>query len=223
MLVQHPSIRENVVVVREDMPGDKRLIAYAVPKPGSECSASELRRFLTTKLPKHMIPSVFVMLESLPLTANGKVDRRALPAPDPGRPDLEETYIAPRTTVEMALSGIWGKLLGLERVGVHDNFFELGGDSLLATQVISRICDLYQVEIPLRTLFETPTIAGIAMYLVELNTHCQSDIDMNEVLADLEALSEEEAEQLLQLHDVATNDLHDTGPGKVSLEKQGNG
>jgi acyl carrier protein len=120
-----------------------------------------LRAFLQEKLPDYMIPSAFVFLDALPLTANRKVDRRALPAPDLERSRLETKFVAPRTQVEKALSKIWGEVLGLERVGVHDNFFELGGHSLLATQVMSRARDNFKMELPLLRFFETPTIVGL--------------------------------------------------------------
>ncbi|MGH7828614.1 MAG: phosphopantetheine-binding protein, partial [Candidatus Binatia bacterium] len=114
------------------------------------------------KLPDYMVPSAFVFLDSLPLTPNGKVDRRALPAPDPNGREREETFVAPRTPTEETLARIWSQLLGAERVGVFDNFFDLGGHSLLATQVISRIREAFSMELPLRTLFESPTVGGLA-------------------------------------------------------------
>jgi amino acid adenylation domain-containing protein len=161
-LSQHPEVREAVVVAREDVSGSKGLIAYIVPqeKPGS--SVSELRSFLKEKLPDYMVPSAFVMLDSLPLTPNGKVDRRALPAPDRTRVGSEKTFTSPRTPVEEVLAGIWAQVLDIEPVGIHDNFFELGGHSLLATQVIYRVRSTLQVELPLRCLFESPTVAGLA-------------------------------------------------------------
>ena len=114
------------------------------------------------KLPDYMVPSAFVMLEALPLTPNGKVDRRALPTPDHARPEMEETFVAPRSLVEELLAKIWSEVLNVEQPGIYDNFFELGGHSLLATRVISRLRDALQVELPLRSLFETPTIAGLS-------------------------------------------------------------
>ncbi|MGC0779176.1 MAG: amino acid adenylation domain-containing protein, partial [Candidatus Acidiferrum sp.] len=158
VLGQHPAVREAVVLAREDAPGEKRLVAYVV----AESTADELRRFLKDKLPDHMVPAVFVLLDTLPLLSNGKIDRRALPAPDRTRPELDNTFVAPRTPTEELLAQIWAQLLDLERVGVHDNFFDLGGHSLLATQAVSRMREAFQVEIPLRRLFEVPTVAGLA-------------------------------------------------------------
>jgi acyl carrier protein len=123
---------------------------------------SELREFLKARLPDYMIPSSFVFLKSLPLTPTGKVDRRALPAPHPSRPELETPFVAPRSPIEEKLAGIWAQLLGLERVGVDDNFFDLGGHSLLTTQAVSRVRAGFGIELSLRSFFETPTVAGIA-------------------------------------------------------------
>ncbi len=162
MLLQHPSVQEAVVLAREDQPGDKRLAAYLVPGGGNPIIPSELRAFLKQRLPEYMIPSVFVLLYALPLTPNGKVDRRALPAPDQDRPDLATGYVPPRDAVEEQLAAIWAEVLGLERVGIHDNFFELGGHSLLATRVIARANSVLDVDLALRRMFETPTIAALA-------------------------------------------------------------
>jgi amino acid adenylation domain-containing protein len=162
VLGHHPAVREAVVLAREDAPDDKRLVAYAVPHQGSVPAITELRRFLQQKLPEYMVPSAFVLCGTLPLTPNGKVDRRALPMPDQTTPERKEAFVAPRTPVEEVLAGIWVTVLGLEQVGIHDNFFELGGHSLKATQVMSRLRHTFQVELPLRTLFEMPTIAGLA-------------------------------------------------------------
>jgi hypothetical protein len=146
--------------VREDAPDDKRLVAYLVNR--EPVQIGHVRNFLEKKLPDCMVPSAFVLLDSLPLIPNGKVDRRALSAPDHARPELTVTFVAPRTPDEEVLAGIWAEVLKFERVGIHDNFFDLGGHSLLATPVISRIRDLFQVELRVRQLFETPSIAGLA-------------------------------------------------------------
>jgi amino acid adenylation domain-containing protein len=161
VLSQHPDVRESAVIAREDVPGHKYLVAYIVPNHESAIASSDLRGFLKQKLPDYMIPGVFVVLDALPLTPNGKVDRRALPTPE-FQPQLQQSLLAPRTPIEEMLTSIWADVLRIELVGVHQNFFELGGHSLLATQVISRVRDTLGVELPLRSLFEAPTIAELA-------------------------------------------------------------
>jgi amino acid adenylation domain-containing protein len=162
-LAQYPGVEQAVVLAREDNPGLQRLVAYVVPdEQVTHPKSSELRDFLKKQLPDYMVPSAFVLLSALPLTPNGKVDRRALPAPDATMLAGETVYVAPRTPVEGVLTNLWVEVLNLERVGIHNNFFELGGHSLLATQLISRIRDTFQVELPLRCLFESPTIAELS-------------------------------------------------------------
>jgi amino acid adenylation domain-containing protein len=162
VLRQHPGVKETVVTVREDDPSDKRLIAYVVPRNHFVLNSAALRSYLKAKLPGYMIPSAFVFLDALPLTPHGKLDQRALPAPEQSRPELAESYQAPRNPVEESLARIWAEVLKLEKVGVHDNFFDLGGHSLKAVQVISRARKAFEVDLPLRRLFETPTIVGLA-------------------------------------------------------------
>ncbi|HYH80916.1 MAG TPA: amino acid adenylation domain-containing protein, partial [Longimicrobium sp.] len=149
-------VADCVVVAREDVPGEKRLVAYVVGEARAEALRDRLRR----SLPEYMVPSAFVFLDALPLTPSGKLDRKALPAPELA--SAEDRYVAPRTPVEEVLAGIWAEVLRLERVGVHDSFFELGGHSLLAARVVSRIRELFGVEVPLRALFEGPTVAELA-------------------------------------------------------------
>ncbi|QMS87499.1 amino acid adenylation domain-containing protein [Nostoc edaphicum CCNP1411] len=165
MLLQHPDVREAVVIAREDVPGNKYLVGYVVcsfiPEQVRTIS-SNLRKFLKQKLPDYMMPSSFVILDALPLTPNGKVDRRSLPAPDRTGRNLEQDFVSPRTIVEEVLAKIWVEVLRLEQISVYDNFFEIGGHSLLATQVISRVRDTYQLDLPLRGLFDAPTIASLA-------------------------------------------------------------
>lgn len=160
-LVEHPGLRQAVVSAREDAPGDKRLVAYIVPRQDSTPTVSELREFLSDRLPNHMVPSAFVFLEALPLTSTGKIDRRALPAPETTRPELEDSYVAPRTPDEKALAAIWSRILGIDRVGVHDNFFALGGDSIRSIQVLAeaRKCGLH---FPLQQLFQAQTVSRLA-------------------------------------------------------------
>ncbi|MDQ3917141.1 MAG: amino acid adenylation domain-containing protein, partial [Acidobacteriota bacterium] len=161
-LGQHPDLQETVVVtVREDAPGDKRLVAYASPAGASAPGVRELRAYLKERLPEYMIPSAFVMLEKLPLSPNGKVDRRALPAPEQTRAGLEGAFVAPRTPAEEILAAIWQEVLGVERVGIHDNFFELGGDSILSLQVTARANQAGLRLVPAQ-MFQHQTVAGLA-------------------------------------------------------------
>ncbi len=164
-LRKHPEVREAVVLAREDTPGDRRLVAYVVT--ASEILTADLWAWLKERLPEYMVPGVFVVLDVLPLTPSGKVDRQALPAPEliGHAPGVE--HVAPRGPVEEALAGIWGAVLGADRVGAEDNFFLLGGHSLKATQLLSRVRDSFGVELPLRSLFEAPTVAGLARRLEE--------------------------------------------------------
>ncbi len=159
VLARAPGVRQAVVVAREDAPGERRLVAYVVGE-----GAAGLRAFLRERLPEPMVPSAFVVLDALPLTATGKIDVRALPAPEAVE---AEEHTAPRTPGEEVLAEIWAGVLGVERVGVHDHFFERGGHSLLATRVVSRVREAFGVELPLRALFEHPTVAGLAAVLGE--------------------------------------------------------
>jgi hypothetical protein len=161
VLNRHPALRAAAVAVREDRRGDRRLVAYVVEAPGRTATAEELQTYLRRTLPEHMVPAAVVRLSELPLTANGKVDRRALPAPD-GLDGSAPEFVPPRNPVEELLAAIWSELLRRERVGVHDNFFALGGHSLLATQVVSRVRRALEVDLPVRALFEAPTVAGLA-------------------------------------------------------------
>jgi amino acid adenylation domain-containing protein len=168
VLRQHHSVRESVVTVREDVPGDRRLIAYVVPSKATGINQRTLRALLQEKLPDYMIPAVFIRLASLPLTPNGKVDRRALPPPDYAARS-KETYVAPRTPIEVLLSGIWAEVLQVRRVGLDDNFFELGGHSLLATQIVSRVLQRLGVQLSLRALFEAQTVGTLAHRIQKLS------------------------------------------------------
>jgi len=193
VLVQHPFVREAIVIAREDQPGDKRLVAYVVLSEKSTVAANDLRNFMKEKLPEYMVPAAFVVLDALPLTPNGKVDRKALPAPDTERLYPEDSFIAPRTPIEEMLAGIWCDVLGLKKVGIHDNFFELGGHSLLATQVMSRLRKAFQVEIPLRSLFEMPTIEGLAIRIAQSQAEDTDPEEVSRILAELEASAPDSA------------------------------
>jgi amino acid adenylation domain-containing protein len=197
VLGQHPAIREAVVLAREDNPGDRRLVAYIVTAAASVPSANDLRSSMQQQLPEYMLPSAFVFLDTLPLTPNGKLDRKALPVPDQCRPELKNPYVRPRTPVETTIAEIWAEVLKLTQVGVHDNFFDLGGHSLVAVQVISRIRNFLHAEIPLRTLFENPTVATLAAQVAPIQTRNAASEEMMDMLADVESLSDEDAQRLL--------------------------
>ncbi|MBW4454435.1 MAG: amino acid adenylation domain-containing protein [Nostoc indistinguendum CM1-VF10] len=159
-LNQHPDVQTNVVIAREDKPGEQRLVAYIVSKSLQDINTTELRHFLAEKLPNYMLPTAFVILDKLPLTPNGKVDRKALPAPDITT-GLSAIFVPPRTPTEQIIVDIWADVLGQEKIGIYDNFFDLGGHSLLATQVVSRLREVFKIDLPLRNLFENPTVINL--------------------------------------------------------------
>jgi amino acid adenylation domain-containing protein len=201
-LEAHPAVRRALVHVWEDAPGDRRLVGYVVPEPAADAPGEGgLRGFLGERLPDHMVPSAFVVLETLPLTPSGKIDRRRLPAPGAHR---GRAYAAPRTETEKLLAEIWLDVLGsgrstrLERVGIHDNFFELGGHSLLATRMVSRLRGTWGVEAPLRTLFERPTVALLAAWVEENDPAAALEKwEVEEEASLLAGLSDEEVMRLL--------------------------
>lgn len=186
ILAQHDDIKEVVAMVREDQLDNPILVAYVVTASEMPVDSAPLRQHLQTQLPDYMIPSLFVGLKALPLTPNGKVNRQALPIPEKVRPELSQNFIAPKTDTEIAIAAIWCEILQLETVGVTDNFFDLGGHSLLATQVLSRLREAFQIELPLRRLFDARTIADTAEVIEEI------------LIAEIEVLSDEEVED--QLH-----------------------
>ncbi|HXQ70778.1 MAG TPA: non-ribosomal peptide synthetase, partial [Pyrinomonadaceae bacterium] len=163
-LHDHPAVRESIVIVHEQTPGDKHLVAYLVIDPGTVAQQfiPELRNWLRARLPDYMTPSDFVVLDELPLNANGKVDRHALPAPATAKLIVEETFIPPRTPEEEQVAEIWAEVFDIRPISAEANFFDLGGHSLLATRIISRIRERCGVELPLRLLFESPTVAALA-------------------------------------------------------------
>ncbi len=169
VLNQHPGVREAVVLAHEDQPGVKRLVAYVVSQAGQSFTGDTLRSYLKEKLPEYMLPSIFIFLESFPLTPSSKVNRQALPPPERHRPELEQAFIAPRTTVEETLASIWAEALGLERVGVYDNFFSLGGDSILSIQVVTRARQV-GLQLTTKQLFQHQTIAQLAAVLATKGT-----------------------------------------------------
>ncbi|MBW4678519.1 MAG: amino acid adenylation domain-containing protein [Microcoleus vaginatus WJT46-NPBG5] len=167
-LLENPAVREAVVVAREESLGNKRLVAYVVPQQQSiALKSSDLREDLQQKLPDYMVPASFVILEALPLTPNGKVDRKALPAPEKIPSELVSTFIAPRTPQEQELADIWADVLGVEQIGINDKFFELGGHSILATRLVAKVHEAFQVDLPLRCLFQFPTVATLGNFIAQ--------------------------------------------------------
>ena len=169
-LGRHEAVREAVVLAPRAAAGDRRLVAYVVPAPGAAVITAELRRFLGAKLPEHLVPATFVVLDALPLTPNGKVDRRALPEPRAERIEPAAGSPSPRTLVEKTLAAIWSELLAVPEVGLDDDFFALGGHSLLVIHVATRVGQELGVDLPVRSLFEAPTLAGLAALVEELRS-----------------------------------------------------
>jgi len=177
-------------------------VAYLVPVRQTAVTASALRVSLSEKLPDYMIPSSFVVLDAMPLTPTGKVDRSALPAPSRTRPELNTIFVAPRTLFEKELAQVWAEILTLDQVGIHDNFFDLGGHSVAATRVVSRVIRTFQVEVPLQALFAAPTVAEMAAVVTQHQAKKLGEQDLNRILAELESLSEDEATKLLAVKEV---------------------
>ena len=186
-LCQHPQVSQAAVIVREDIPGEKDLAAYIILDDINQNSEipnlkpSDLRQLLKQKLPGYMVPATYTVLESMPLTPNGKLDRQLLPQIDTASEDLTVNYVEPRNDIEEALAKIWAKVLGKQQVSIYDNFFELGGHSLLATQLISRIRDALQVELPVSNLFEAPTVASLAKYIETVRWAAKNQTTTNRI------------------------------------------
>lgn len=162
VLNEHPDVNQTVVIVREDEPQDQRIVAYYVAKPDRQPLLDDLRHHLRASLPDYMIPTAFVLLDTFPLLPNGKIDRRSLPVPDRSHQNITESYVPPRTSVERTITSVWEDVLRIDQIGIHDDFFELGGHSLLVMQVISRINEELDIELPMRTLFEETTVEDLA-------------------------------------------------------------
>ena len=189
-LGRQPSVRQALVVAREDRPGDRRLVAYVVPRDGTEPVVDDLRSALRRTLPEYMVPTAYVLLREFPLTSSGKVDRRALPAPGREERKEERGYLAPQTETERAIAGIWQELLGVRAVGSYDNFFDLGGHSLLATQLLTRLRRQFEVDLPLETPFEAPTLEGLAVAVLQWKADQADDELLAQMLTELEELPE---------------------------------
>jgi len=196
-LLEHPAIKEAVVIGTEMASGNTRLIAYLVAAREPGPSINEIRGFLKETLPDHFVPSKFVFLAALPLTLNGKMDFRSLPDPGNSRPVLETAFVPPRTPVEKELAQIWAEVLSIDKIGIHDNFFDLGGHSLTATRVVTRVIRYFQLEIPLRCLFESPTVSQMAAVITEHQGKQLGNEELENILAELEALPDEEVQRLV--------------------------
>jgi acyl carrier protein len=198
VLRAHPAIKETVVAVHENGTADKRLVAYVTLKPGQYANATQMRNHLRERLPEYMLPTWFVLLNSLPLTSTGKIDRRALPAPTNENLGPDHKYFAPRSPTEEIVAVIFAELLQKNRTGILDNFFESGGHSLLAVQLASRLRETFQVEVSLRRIFDNPTVAGVAAALLEKEDERMRVERTAELMAKLAAISDDQAETMLE-------------------------
>lgn len=199
VLLDLDAVKAAAVTVTDDVLDGQRLVAHIVPSEQPAPTVTELRNLLLEKLPEYMVPSSFVVLDAVPLLPNGKVDRRALRAPGPGRPNLGNRMVAPRTRAEQEVVKIWSEVLRLDEVGIHDDFRELGGHSLLATQVVSRVISTFQVDVPLRTIFEAPTVADMALAIVQYQAKDVDPDRIESLLSELEGLSDDQARQAVDL------------------------
>ena len=195
-LTQHPAVKDAGVTAWERDNGDKYLAAYIVSRGPNHATVDQLRKFVRDMLPGYMIPSTFMFLDSLPVT-NGKLDRKALPQPNDKRPELGTAYAWPTDEIEKSLVSIWEKILDVRPVGIHDDFFDLGGHSLTATQVISQVIKQFQLELPLQSLFQSPTVAEMAAVITQNQAKRASDADLVHMLRELETMTEQEAQRRL--------------------------
>jgi len=208
----HPAIRQAAVILREERGGDHRLAAYIECEPGSTLTASETREFLADRLPEYMIPADFVMLESLPMTTTGKINRKGLPLLEQSRGDVERTVEAPGNPVEEAIAGIWSDILGIDEVGIHDNFFESGGNSILAFQLVTRLRDIFKIELPLRTFFTAPTVSGLAGIMTKGPEQEFKVRRIAELLIKMANCTDDEAEAMMEDRKALSDDhLRDRG------------
>jgi acyl carrier protein len=197
-LLEHPGVREAVVVAVNNRSSESRLVAYYTESDPSRCTASDLRSFLREKLPNYMTPSRLIALDAMPLTPNGKLDRSVLPPPDDSRPELGTPFTAPKNSTEKTLADIWANVLCLDRVGIDDNFFDLGGHSLSATRVVARVIESFQLNLPINVLFRSATVAEMAAVIGQKHRERASPEHIANILREIEALSETEAEQILK-------------------------
>jgi acyl carrier protein len=196
-LLSHPDIDEALVTTIEKEDGTARLIAYFVCPRQGDVKVSELRDHLKKKLAAYMMPSQFIKLDTLPLTANGKIDRKSLPKPNQSRPELCTPYASPRNQAEEYLVRIWEDLLDVRPIGIDDNFFDLGGHSLAATRVVSRVIQQFQIDIPLQSLFQSPTVADMSAVVAAHQCNKVGESQLKTILDELASLSDAEAQQLV--------------------------
>lgn len=191
-------IEDAVVVGRQEGTAEQRLVAYFVPTTQPPITVTKLRQGLARVLPDYMIPSAFLPMDAIPQTPNGKTDRLRLPLPSRNRPDLENPFLPPRTEMETELAAIWAEVLGLDQVGIYDNFLELGGDSLLATRISAQLMRRFKVDLPINTLFESPTVAKMAEILLNGRPRTTGEEDLGRILREVESLSDEETRNHLK-------------------------
>jgi amino acid adenylation domain-containing protein len=194
----HARVSDVIVLVQEDVTGDKRLVAYVTAAEAEQPTATELREFLSTKLPAYMLPSAFVIIESFPLLPNGKIDRQSLPLLEPERPTLDAAFAAPRSPLEESVARVWREVLKLEQVGIQENFFELGGHSLLGAKLISSLRRSLNCELSLIDVFQSPTIERLAEVIYQRQTESAAEEELSVLLAELQNLSEDEAQERLE-------------------------
>jgi acyl carrier protein len=213
-LRRHPEVRDAVVTARTDGAGENRLVAYLVPANGTAPQATGLREFLAGLLPEPMIPGAFVPLDAFPLTPNGKIDRKALPSPGPNG-TATGRHVEPRTPLERELARVWARALGGPRVGAEDNFFDLGGNSLSAVRIFFEVREQFAVALPLRTLFEAPTVARFARRLEEKLLDQCDPAELDRLLAEVERLSDQEVRALL--NEAAGSDRSPLSPAESGV------
>jgi amino acid adenylation domain-containing protein len=197
-LAQHPSVQETVVTVREDVAGDKRLVAYVTLAPDNRPATAELRLYLRDKLPAYMVPSAIVVLDALPVTTNGKIDYEALPAPDNAREQLKNSFIAPRNILELKVAEMWEEILNVRPIGMTDNFFDLGGHSLKATRLLSKVRSIFRTQLPLSVVFEATTIEALACALVQHEAKPGQTAKIARVLQRIKSISSAELKDELE-------------------------
>jgi amino acid adenylation domain-containing protein len=194
-LLELPGIKEAVVTALNNNSGDERLVAYVVPKTNPGPNVSKMRQFLEDKLPDYMIPTTFITLDALPLTDTLKVDRKALPKPNGLRPEIAAPYAAPENSIEESLVKIWAEVLELDQIGIHDNFFDLGGHSLTAFRVISRVIQTFQLKLPIKLLFDSPTVAEMALVIAGNQAELVTHDELERMLSEVKSISDEEAQR----------------------------